>query len=129
MRLKRNSLLRCWNEVNVFVFSFEYVVYVGQHNVKILSQHSVFISTGCWLFHPSWHLCIYKRMFESENKILTKEGVTHFLELYETRVLPFSAEFSEVMTAFPFPFSLCQKMKGEGICFILCGLQKIYTRP
>ena len=34
-------------------------------------------------------------MFESENKILTKEGVTHFLDLYETRVLPFSPEFSE----------------------------------
>ncbi|KAB1270794.1 putative methyltransferase TARBP1 [Camelus dromedarius] len=53
------------------------------------------INLGCWLFHPSWHLCIYKRMFESENKILTKEGVTHFLELCETRVLPFSPEFSE----------------------------------
>lgn len=56
---------------------------------------------GQWLFHPSWHLCIYKRMFESENKILTKEGVIHFLELYETKVLPFSPEFSEVMTDFP----------------------------
>ncbi|XP_029056687.1 probable methyltransferase TARBP1 [Monodon monoceros] len=60
-----------------------------------LFEYAVSEENGCWLFHPSWHLCIYKRMFESENKILTKEGVTHFLELYETRVLPFSAEFSE----------------------------------
>lgn len=57
-------------------------------------------SAACWIFHPSWHMCIYKRMFESENKILTKEGVIHFLELYETKVLPFSPEFSEVRTAF-----------------------------
>lgn len=52
--------------------------------------------TGCWLFHPSWHMCIYKRMFESENKTLTKEGVLHFLELYETKHLPNSLGFSEV---------------------------------
>ncbi|KAF6073710.1 TAR (HIV-1) RNA binding protein 1 [Phyllostomus discolor] len=50
---------------------------------------------GRWLLHPSWHLCIYKRMFESENKILTKEGVIHFLELYETKALPFSPDVSE----------------------------------
>lgn len=54
------------------------------------------IVTGCWLFHPSWHMCIYKRMFESENKSLTKEGVLHFLELYETKHLPNSLGFSEV---------------------------------
>lgn len=88
------------------------------------SQLWVFIFTGCWLFHPSWHLCIYKRMFESENKILTKEGVTHFLELYETRILPFSPEISEVMAPSPFPRSLCQKIRGEGMCCILCDLQK-----
>ncbi|NWH72728.1 TARB1 methyltransferase, partial [Piaya cayana] len=50
---------------------------------------------GTWLFHPSWHMCIYKRMFESENKILTKEGILHFLELYETKHLPNPLGFSE----------------------------------
>ncbi|XP_024894839.1 probable methyltransferase TARBP1 [Pteropus alecto] len=50
---------------------------------------------ACWLIHPSWHMCIYKRMFESENKILSKEGVLHFLELFETQLLPFSPEVSE----------------------------------
>ncbi|XP_074846250.1 tRNA (guanosine(18)-2'-O)-methyltransferase TARBP1 isoform X2 [Carettochelys insculpta] len=50
---------------------------------------------GCWLFHPSWHMCIYKRMFESENKTLIKEGVFQFLELYEIKHLPNSPGFSE----------------------------------
>ncbi|EMP27266.1 Putative methyltransferase TARBP1 [Chelonia mydas] len=52
-------------------------------------------SCSCWLFHPSWHMCIYKRMFESENKTLTREGVAQFLELYETKRLPNSPGFSE----------------------------------
>lgn len=94
--------------VNVFIY--ESIVCVEQHHVTISGQqHRVFISTGNWLFHPSWHMCIYKRMFESENKILTKEGVIHFLELYETKFLPFSAEFSEVMTASSLPCSLHQE--------------------
>ncbi|XP_010212809.1 PREDICTED: probable methyltransferase TARBP1 [Tinamus guttatus] len=50
---------------------------------------------GCWLFHPSWHMCIYKRMFESENKTLMKEGILHLLELFETKYLPNPLEFSE----------------------------------
>ncbi|XP_069786930.1 probable methyltransferase TARBP1 isoform X2 [Narcine bancroftii] len=33
------------------------------------------------LFHPSWVLCAYKRMFESENKTVMKEGLFHFLDL------------------------------------------------
>uniref|UniRef100_A0A8V0XVE4 tRNA (guanosine(18)-2'-O)-methyltransferase TARBP1 n=1 Tax=Gallus gallus TaxID=9031 RepID=A0A8V0XVE4_CHICK len=65
---------------------------------KLNSLYELAISgkEGCWLFHPSWHMCIYKRMFESENKTLTKEGVLHFLELYETKHLPNSLGFSEV---------------------------------
>uniref|UniRef100_U3KGK6 tRNA (guanosine(18)-2'-O)-methyltransferase TARBP1 n=1 Tax=Ficedula albicollis TaxID=59894 RepID=U3KGK6_FICAL len=35
------------------------------------------------------------RMLESENKTLTKEGILHFLELYETKHLPNSLDFSE----------------------------------
>ncbi|XP_060099002.1 probable methyltransferase TARBP1 isoform X2 [Heteronotia binoei] len=48
-----------------------------------------------WVFHPSWHMCIYKRMFESENKTLAKEGVIHFLEMWQTQCLPPSPGFSE----------------------------------
>uniref|UniRef100_A0A8C0HS79 tRNA (guanosine(18)-2'-O)-methyltransferase TARBP1 n=1 Tax=Buteo japonicus TaxID=224669 RepID=A0A8C0HS79_9AVES len=60
-----------------------------------LYEHAISGEKGCWLFHPSWHMCIYKRMFESENKTLTKEGILHFLELYETKHLPNSLGFSE----------------------------------
>ncbi|NWW94794.1 TARB1 methyltransferase, partial [Rhynochetos jubatus] len=60
-----------------------------------LYEHAIVGEKGCWLFHPSWHMCIYKRMFESENKTLTKEGILHFLELYETKHLPNSLGFSE----------------------------------
>ncbi|XP_068795100.1 probable methyltransferase TARBP1 isoform X2 [Struthio camelus] len=60
-----------------------------------LFEHAISGKKGCWLFHPSWHMCIYKRMFDSENKTLTKEGIFHFLELYETKHLPNSLEFSE----------------------------------
>uniref|UniRef100_A0A8D2LUL6 tRNA (guanosine(18)-2'-O)-methyltransferase TARBP1 n=1 Tax=Varanus komodoensis TaxID=61221 RepID=A0A8D2LUL6_VARKO len=49
----------------------------------------------CWLLHPSWHMCIYQRMFDSENKTLTKEGIIHFLEIWQTKDLPTSPEFSE----------------------------------
>lgn len=62
----------------------------------IVGQHRALVPTGRWLFHPSWHVCIYRRMFEGENKILAKEGVTHFLELYEVKSLPYSPELSEV---------------------------------
>uniref|UniRef100_A0A8C3SIJ8 tRNA (guanosine(18)-2'-O)-methyltransferase TARBP1 n=1 Tax=Chelydra serpentina TaxID=8475 RepID=A0A8C3SIJ8_CHESE len=63
---------------------------------KLNSLYEYAISEkGCWLFHPSWHMCIYKRMFESENKTLTREGVAQFLELYETKRLPNSPGFSE----------------------------------
>ncbi|NWU88446.1 TARB1 methyltransferase, partial [Upupa epops] len=60
-----------------------------------LYDHIIPGEKDCWLVHPSWHMCIYKRMFESENKTLTKEGILHFLELYETKHLPNSLEFSE----------------------------------
>ncbi|NXX92110.1 TARB1 methyltransferase, partial [Centropus bengalensis] len=60
-----------------------------------LYEHGISEEKGCWLVHPSWHMCIYKRMFESENKTLTKEGILHFLELYETKNLPNSLYFSE----------------------------------
>jgi tRNA guanosine-2'-O-methyltransferase len=42
-------------------------------------------------------------MFESENKILAKEGVIHFLELYDVKSLPYSPELSEVMASHLLP--------------------------
>ncbi|XP_070590074.1 LOW QUALITY PROTEIN: probable methyltransferase TARBP1 [Erythrolamprus reginae] len=65
---------------------------------KLNSLYELAISEekGCWVFHPSWHMCIYKRMFESENKTLAKEGVIHFLEIWQRKCLPSSSQgFSE----------------------------------
>uniref|UniRef100_A0A8C3G6X1 tRNA (guanosine(18)-2'-O)-methyltransferase TARBP1 n=1 Tax=Cyclopterus lumpus TaxID=8103 RepID=A0A8C3G6X1_CYCLU len=38
-------------------------------------------ASGQVFFHPSWLLCVYQRMFHSENKSLMREGVCHLLEL------------------------------------------------
>ncbi|XP_068403696.1 probable methyltransferase TARBP1 [Eschrichtius robustus] len=96
---KKDELLKFWENYILIMETLEgnqiHVIKPVLPKLNSLFEYAVSEENGCWLFHPSWHLCIYKRMFESENKILTKEGVTHFLELYETRVLPFSAEFSE----------------------------------
>lgn len=72
-------------------------------------------SAACWLLHPSWHMCVYKRMFESENKVLSKEGVLHFLELFEAERLPFAPEVSEVTPpAPPPPRAPLSRARGQG---------------
>ncbi|XP_008276956.1 probable methyltransferase TARBP1 [Stegastes partitus] len=47
------------------------------------------------LFHPSWLLCVYQRMFHSENKSLMREGVCHLLELKVLHQSAFSLAFSQ----------------------------------
>ncbi|XP_023404919.2 probable methyltransferase TARBP1 isoform X1 [Loxodonta africana] len=96
---KKDELLKFWENYILIMETLEgnqiHVIKPVLPKLNNLFDYAVSEEKGFWLFHPSWHMCIYKRMFESENKVLTKEGVTHFLELYETRVLPFSPEFSE----------------------------------
>ncbi|KAM9613518.1 putative methyltransferase TARBP1 isoform 1-T1 [Trichechus inunguis] len=96
---EKDELLKFWENYILIMETLEgnqiHVIKPVLPKLNNLFDCAVSEEKGVWLFHPSWHMCIYKRMFESENKILTKEGVTHFLELYETRVLPFSPEFSE----------------------------------
>uniref|UniRef100_A0A452TM97 tRNA (guanosine(18)-2'-O)-methyltransferase TARBP1 n=1 Tax=Ursus maritimus TaxID=29073 RepID=A0A452TM97_URSMA len=99
---KKDELLKFWENYILIMETLEgnqiHVIKPVLPKLNSLFEYAVSEENGCWLVHPSWHMCIYKRMFESENKILTKEGVIHFLELYETKILPFSPEFSEVMT-------------------------------
>ncbi|XP_062938788.1 probable methyltransferase TARBP1 isoform X2 [Cynocephalus volans] len=99
---KKDELLKFWENYILIMETLEgnqiHLIKPVLPKLNNLFEYAVSKENGCWLFHPSWHLCIYKRMFESENKILTKEGVIHFLELYETKVLPFSPEFSEFIT-------------------------------
>ncbi|XP_028325214.1 probable methyltransferase TARBP1 isoform X2 [Gouania willdenowi] len=46
------------------------------------------------LLHPSWLLCVYQRMFHSENKTLMREGVFHLLELQILCQPAFASAFS-----------------------------------
>ncbi|XP_039995691.1 probable methyltransferase TARBP1 isoform X2 [Xiphias gladius] len=52
-------------------------------------------ASGQGLFHPSWLLCVYQRMFHSENKSLMREGVCHLLELQVLRQPSFALAFSK----------------------------------
>ncbi|XP_050981774.1 probable methyltransferase TARBP1 isoform X2 [Labeo rohita] len=47
------------------------------------------------LFSPSWLLCVYQRMFHSENKAVMKEGVNHLLELKALHRPVFALAFSQ----------------------------------
>ncbi|KAM7408889.1 hypothetical protein PAMA_002556 [Pampus argenteus] len=51
--------------------------------------------SGQGLFHPSWLLCVYQRMFHSENKSLMREGVCHLLELQVLQQPAFALAFSQ----------------------------------
>ncbi|XP_052583489.1 probable methyltransferase TARBP1 isoform X4 [Peromyscus californicus insignis] len=99
---KRDELLKFWENYILIMEVLEgnqiHVIKPVLPKLNSLFEYAVSEENGCWLFHPSWHMCIYKRMFESENKILTKEGVIHFLELYEVKSLPYSPELSEFVT-------------------------------
>ncbi|XP_060720416.1 probable methyltransferase TARBP1 [Tachysurus vachellii] len=50
---------------------------------------------GSGLIHPSWLLCVYQRMFHSENKTVIKEGVTHLLGLEMLQHPDFALAFSQ----------------------------------
>ncbi|KAM3606937.1 uncharacterized protein V6R79_026059 [Siganus canaliculatus] len=52
-------------------------------------------ASGHGLFHPSWVLCVYQRMFHSENKSLMREGVCHLLELQILQQPDFAVAFSQ----------------------------------
>uniref|UniRef100_A0A663FDH3 tRNA (guanosine(18)-2'-O)-methyltransferase TARBP1 n=1 Tax=Aquila chrysaetos chrysaetos TaxID=223781 RepID=A0A663FDH3_AQUCH len=96
---KNEKLLQFWETYILIMETLEgnqiHVIKPVLPKLNSLYEHAISGEKGCWLFHPSWHMCIYKRMFESENKTLTKEGILHFLELYETKHLPNSLGFLE----------------------------------
>ncbi|XP_029962823.1 probable methyltransferase TARBP1 isoform X1 [Salarias fasciatus] len=65
------------------------------NRIDTLVQTTVNDSQGQGLFHPSWLLCVYQRMFHSENKSLMKEGVCHLLELQVLKQPAFASAFSQ----------------------------------
>ncbi|NWY38321.1 TARB1 methyltransferase, partial [Sylvia atricapilla] len=96
---KNEQLLQFWETYILIMETLEgnqiHVIKPVLPKLNSLYELAISGDKDCWLFHPSWHVCIYRRMFESENKTLTKEGILHFLELYETKHLPNSLGFSE----------------------------------
>uniref|UniRef100_A0A8U7MSI6 tRNA (guanosine(18)-2'-O)-methyltransferase TARBP1 n=1 Tax=Corvus moneduloides TaxID=1196302 RepID=A0A8U7MSI6_CORMO len=96
---KNEQLLQFWETYILIMETLEgnqiHVIKPVLPKLNSLYELAISGDKGCWLFHPSWHMCIYRRMFESENKTLTKEGILHFLELYETKHLPNPLGFSE----------------------------------
>ncbi|XP_062422564.1 probable methyltransferase TARBP1 isoform X2 [Pungitius pungitius] len=76
-------------------------------------------AVGQVFFHPSWLLCVYQRMFHSENKSLMREGVCHLLELQVLRQPAFALAFSQFIAG---PFmdvlsetSLFHKSVGQSV--------------
>ncbi|XP_060772471.1 probable methyltransferase TARBP1 isoform X2 [Neoarius graeffei] len=67
----------------------------------VLSRIDMLVKTistdiqGSGLIHPSWLLCIYQRMFHSENKVVIKEGITHLLGLQMLQHPAFAFAFSQ----------------------------------
>uniref|UniRef100_A0A8D0H7W7 tRNA (guanosine(18)-2'-O)-methyltransferase TARBP1 n=1 Tax=Sphenodon punctatus TaxID=8508 RepID=A0A8D0H7W7_SPHPU len=96
---KNEELLKFWENYILIMETLEgnqiHVIKPVLPKINSLYEYALSEKKGSWLFHPSWHMCIYKRMFESENKTLTREGVIHFLEICETKCLPISSGFSE----------------------------------
>ncbi|XP_066473038.1 probable methyltransferase TARBP1 isoform X2 [Tiliqua scincoides] len=94
---ENDQLIQFWETYILIMETLEgnqiHVIKPVLPKLNSLYEHAVL--EDCWLFHPSWHMCIYKRMFESENKTLTREGVIHFLEVWQTKCLPTSPGFAE----------------------------------
>uniref|UniRef100_A0A670HPX0 tRNA (guanosine(18)-2'-O)-methyltransferase TARBP1 n=2 Tax=Podarcis muralis TaxID=64176 RepID=A0A670HPX0_PODMU len=96
---KNDQLIQFWENYILIMETLEgnqiHVIKPVLPKLNSLYEHAVSEQNDSWVFHPSWHMCIYKRMFESENKTLTKEGVIHFLDIWQTKHIPMSPGFSE----------------------------------
>ncbi|KAK6489347.1 putative methyltransferase TARBP1 [Huso huso] len=65
------------------------------HKINKLIEATISESQDCPLFHISWLICVYRRMFDSENKAVMKEGVLHLLSLHVMKYPVFSQGFAE----------------------------------
>ncbi|KAG7512411.1 putative methyltransferase TARBP1 [Solea senegalensis] len=98
----RSKLLReFWEDYVLVMETLEenqvHVVRPVLNRIDTLIQTTVNDSqaSGQGLFHPSWLLCVYQRMFHSENKSLMREGVCHLLELQVLQQPDFALAFSQ----------------------------------
>ncbi|XP_034538056.1 probable methyltransferase TARBP1 [Notolabrus celidotus] len=123
---KESKLLReFWEDYALVMETLEenqvHVVRPVLNRIDTLIQTTVNDSqaSGQSLLHPSWLLCVYQRMFHSENKSLMKEGVCHLLELQVLQQPAFALAFSQFIVG---PFmevlsesSLFQRSAGQHV--------------
>ncbi|XP_071017263.1 probable methyltransferase TARBP1 [Oncorhynchus clarkii lewisi] len=96
----RCKLLReFWEDYALVMETLEenqiHVVRPVLNRIHTLIQTAANDSQGVSLFHPSWLLGVYQRMFHSENKSVMREGVDHLLELQVLRRPAFALAFSQ----------------------------------
>ncbi|XP_078413543.1 tRNA (guanosine(18)-2'-O)-methyltransferase TARBP1 isoform X1 [Cetorhinus maximus] len=82
---KSKQLVQLWENYILIMETLEenqvHVIRPILPRLKSLMDATVCNDRGRALFHTSWLLCAYKRMFESENKTAMKEGLFQFLDL------------------------------------------------
>ncbi|XP_064814240.1 probable methyltransferase TARBP1 isoform X1 [Oncorhynchus masou masou] len=96
----RCKLLReLWEDYALVMETLEenqiHVVRPVLNRIHTLIQTAANDSQGVSLFHPSWLLGVYQRMFHSENKSVMREGVDHLLGLQVLRRPTFALAFSQ----------------------------------
>ncbi|XP_035982429.1 LOW QUALITY PROTEIN: probable methyltransferase TARBP1 [Fundulus heteroclitus] len=96
---KSRLLREFWEDYTLVMETLEenqvHVVRPVLNRIDALIQATVDDGQGSGLFHPCWLLCVYQRMFHSENKSLMREGVCHLLELRALQQPAFAAAFSQ----------------------------------
>ncbi|KAK5610989.1 hypothetical protein CRENBAI_023524 [Crenichthys baileyi] len=96
---KSRLLREFWEDYTLVMETLEenqvHVVRPVLNRIDTLIQATVNDGQGSGLFHPSWLLCVYQRMFHSENKSLMREGVCHLLELQVLQQQDFAVPFSQ----------------------------------
>ncbi|XP_041866764.1 probable methyltransferase TARBP1 [Melanotaenia boesemani] len=96
---KSKELREFWEDYTLVMETLEenqiHVVRPVLNRIDTLIQTTMNDNQGQGLFHPSWLLCVYQRMFHSENKSLMREGVCHLLELQVLQLSAFALAFSQ----------------------------------
>ncbi|TSO98518.1 putative methyltransferase TARBP1 [Bagarius yarrelli] len=96
---QRSVLQKFWDAFTLVLETLEeYQLHVIR---PVLSRIDILVQTisndtgGDGMIHPSWLLCVYQRMFQSENKTVVKEGVSHLLGLEMIQHPAFALAFSQ----------------------------------
>nr|XP_054590012.1 probable methyltransferase TARBP1 isoform X2 [Nothobranchius furzeri] len=108
---KSRLLREFWEDYVLVMETLEenqiHVVRPVLNRIDALIQTAVTYSHAPGLFHPSWLLCVYQRMFHSENKSLLREGVRHLLNLQALQQPEFALAFSQFVVG-PFMEALSE---------------------